>query len=86
MGGLSTAVDDARNTPRARTHLRNLGGTVVSSLLEGEMAVDDEPFQSELKKPNPTRLRVQSPSKWRKRVGNIGVLLDFELKFSESPQ
>lgn len=86
MGGLSTAIDDARNTPRARTHLLNLGGTFVSSSLKGEMTVGDEPFQSKLEEPNPTCFRVQSPSKWRKRVGNVGILLDFELKFSESSQ
>jgi len=86
MGGLSTAVGGARNTPRARTHLRNLGGTFVSSLSRGEITVDGEPFQSELEEPNPTHLRVQSPGKWRKCVGNIGILLDFKLKFSEGPQ
>ena len=79
-GGRCTQYAEGKNpSPKSR---RNGSEFIV----ERRMTVDNVPFQSEFEEPNPTRLRVQSPSKWRKRVGNIRIFLDFELKFSEGPQ
>ena len=48
--------------------------------------MDNVPFQSEFQEPNPPCLRVQSPSKGRKRVGDISIILDLKFKFSKGPQ
>lgn len=62
-------------------------GEYYSELILGrKMVVDSVPFQSEFEEPNPTRLRVQSLSKGRKHIADIGIRLNFQLKFSEGPQ
>ena len=85
-GGLSMAVADARNTPRARTHLRNLGDKSPVQYGMEKARRKNLPLQSKFQEPNPTGLGIQSPSEGRERIDNIRILLNFGLEFSKGSQ